>query len=69
MEQAVVIVELTEEERQLCLSALAKLSVDRPGWDDALHRIALKIDTNVGGRASLFDQLRELHSRQTGWSR
>src|SRR6185312_17076508 len=35
---------LDEEERQSVLLALAMLSLERPGWDDALNRIALKMD-------------------------
>ena len=35
---------LSEEERQLVLLALAALSVERPGFDDALNAVALRID-------------------------
>lgn len=34
-----------EEERQAILLALAKLSLERPGWDNFLTGIALKMDT------------------------
>jgi len=36
--------ELTEEERQIVLLALARLSIERPGWDFALNEIAKRID-------------------------
>jgi len=52
---------LDEAERQLVLMALAHLSIARPGWDDALNRIARKIDTNQAGRAALYDAFREQH--------
>lgn len=52
--------DLNESERQLVLMALAHLSVERPGWTDALHSIALQVDTQSGGRALMFDQFRKL---------
>lgn len=52
---------LDECERQLVLMALAHLSVERPGFDDALNRIALKVDDERAGRAVMFDGFRELH--------
>lgn len=52
-----------EGDRQLVLMALAHLSVERPGFDDALNRIALKIDNNNEGRAEMFDGFRDLHRR------
>jgi hypothetical protein len=36
-----MVLRVTEEERQLILLALAELSLSRPGWDDALRRIAV----------------------------
>lgn len=52
-----------ESERQLVLMALAHLSVERPGFDDALNRIALRFDSDRGGRAEMYDGFRELHRR------
>lgn len=49
---------LSEEERQVVMMALAALSVERPGWDDMLNRIAIRIDNDKGGRGELFDVLR-----------
>lgn len=65
--------ELEEGERQALLMALAHLSVERPGWDDMLNRIAVRID-NVGdgldywgrpvcGRALMYDGFRALRKR------
>ena len=51
---------IQEEERQLILMALAMLSMTRPGFDDALNRIALKIDNRRGGRGEMFDLFREI---------
>jgi hypothetical protein len=52
--------ELDESDRQMVLMALAHLSVSRPGWDDALNRIALRIDNMIEGRADLYDRFRKL---------
>lgn len=51
--------EVTEEERQMTLLALACLSLDRPGWDDALNKLACKMDRVSKGRAVVYDRLRE----------
>lgn len=39
------ILQVDEGERQIILLALAELSLSRPGWDDALRRIAAQIDS------------------------
>lgn len=52
--------ELEEGERQAVLLALAHLSVDRPGWDDMLNRLAVRIDNIREGRAVMYDEFREL---------
>jgi hypothetical protein len=53
------VVKLDEGERQLLLMALAHLAVERPGWDDALNRLALKADDEaVSGRAAMYDEFR-----------
>lgn len=52
--------ELDESERQMVVMALAHLSVERPGWDDALNRLALRIDNNSDGRAVMYDEFRRL---------
>lgn len=56
-------VTIAEDERQTILLALAHLAVERPGWDDAIARIALKMDDRVDERPRLFDQLKELHAQ------
>lgn len=38
----------------MVLLALARLSIERPGWENALHEIALKIDNEEDGRAAMF---------------
>lgn len=53
-------VELGESERQLVLMALAHLSLERPGWDDALNRIAMKMDNIDLARAKMYDSFRNL---------
>jgi hypothetical protein len=53
--------ELSESDRQMVLMALAHLSEERPGWDDALHRLALQIDNQRDGRALMYDDFRKLH--------
>ena len=52
---------LEECERQALLLALARLSLERPGWDDMLNRIARRIDNDEGQRAKLYDQFRAIH--------
>ena len=49
---------LDEGERQALLLALGHLAADRPGWDDLLNRIAVRIDNVTAGRAVMFDQFR-----------
>lgn len=47
------IVKVSEEERQMTVLALAELSLRRPGWLDALGRVA---DTFYG--REMFDEFR-----------
>ncbi len=54
---------LAEGDRQMVLLALAHLSIERPGWENALHVLALQIDDQRDGRAVMFDQFRELKGR------
>ncbi len=51
--------EISEEQRQLILMALAHLSVERPGFDFALTEIAQKID-NPG--PEMYGRFKELHT-------
>ena len=37
-------IDITEEQRQATLLALAHLAVERPGWDTMLREIASKMD-------------------------
>ncbi len=62
-------VELAEEERQMVLMALAHLSVERPGWDDALSRLARRMDGVVpenSERPIMYDEFRRLHRSRLG---
>lgn len=56
-------IELDESERQMLLLALARLALERPGWDDALNRIAMRIDNRSDGRAVSFDAYKRLTKR------
>jgi hypothetical protein len=65
--------ELSEEDRQLVLLALAVLSLESPGFDDALNRIALRVDNKVKrpdiiegdqDRAEVYDKFREIRRRR-----
>jgi hypothetical protein len=49
--------QLIEEDRQLVLTALARLGVERPGWEQALSEIARQIDDNL----VLYRKLQRLH--------
>lgn len=44
-----------EGERQMTILALAHLALERPGWDDALSRVAGK----MGGK-TMFDEFKTL---------
>ncbi len=56
-----LVVTVSEEQRQALLLALAKLTLERPGWDDFLAGIAERLQ----GRA-MFEQFKEIHRRATG---
>jgi hypothetical protein len=60
---------LQEEERQLTLMALAALSIERPGFDDALNRVALKMDDadceGEAARAEMYDAFRSFYGQFT----
>lgn len=48
-----------EGERQMILLALAELALSRPGWDDALRRIAKNYDD---GGLPMFEELKRLNA-------
>ena len=39
-----IILTIEEEERQMLVLALAELALSRPGWDDSIREIAVKLD-------------------------
>ena len=56
---------LDEGERQVVLLALAHLANERPGWDDMLNRVALRIDNEDPkhpGRAVMYDAFKTVHT-------
>lgn len=54
---------LDESDRQLVILALARLAGERPGWRDALARIALRIDNRrADGEPETFEELRTLRT-------
>lgn len=56
---------LSEEERQATLLALAHLANERPGWDQMLNNIALRIDNDdpkYPGRAAMYDAFKHVHT-------
>ncbi len=55
------VMRLEEGERQMVIMALAHLAIERPGWDDALHRLALQLDNEQNGRPEMYDEFRKLH--------
>lgn len=64
--------ELSEEERQVVILALSRLSIERPGWDFMLNGIACKIDNVSEERAVMYDQFRKLEyeaNPPTVWER
>lgn len=52
---------VTEAERQVLLLALAKLSIERPGWDHLLSDIAQRIDNRKNDRPEMYDDFRRMH--------
>lgn len=60
-----ITVTIDEGQRQMLLLALAKLSIERPGWHWTLGALAAKYSRAPGsedGRA-LFEQFRRIHDR------
>ncbi len=54
-------IELSEEDRQLVIMGLARLSLEYPGWAQALNEIALKMDNRLpDGSAEMFQELRAI---------
>ena len=52
---------ISEEDRQMILMELAHLSCERPGWDDALARIAERIDNkNADGQLEMFSDFKRM---------
>ncbi len=66
-DRAAHVLVLEEGQRQLVLRSLAVASLRAPGFDDALNRIALRMDnleTNAVGeqRAALYDNFRKIRA-------
>jgi hypothetical protein len=54
-------IELDEGQRQMVLLALAKLSIERPGWLYAIEELALTMDnTSAQGKPELLHNFRRL---------
>jgi len=60
----VIQLELEESDRQLVLLALAVLSLESPGFDDALNRIAVRIDNVEKDRGVMYDSFRQFRRRE-----
>lgn len=58
-------VTIDEEDRQMIVLALAKLSIERPGWHWTLGRLAALFSTapDIENGRALFEQFREIHNR------
>lgn len=59
------VLQLDEGERQALLLSLAHLANERPGWDDMLNRVALRIDNEDSGhpgRAKMYDEFKVLNT-------
>ena len=61
------VVAFAEEERQAVLLALAKLSLERPGWDYFLNSIAIKMDNVKNDRAEMFESFRQTSRAEPKW--
>jgi hypothetical protein len=63
-----ITVTIDEGERQMLLLALAKLSIERPGWHWTLGELAAKFSTapTIEDGRAMFEQFRAIQStRQT----
>ncbi len=49
---------------QLILLALAVLSLDSPGFDDARNLIASRLNNTEAGRAKLYDDFRRIRNNR-----
>jgi hypothetical protein len=57
-----ITITMEEGQRQMTLLALAELAIARPGWVDALERVALLMDNHTAtGNAELFRKFLDLH--------
>jgi hypothetical protein len=55
-------IQIDEGQRQMMLLALAKLSIERPGWLTAIEELALKMDNRTAdGKPELLHEFRRLH--------
>lgn len=63
-----VTVTIDEGQRQVLLLALAKLSIERPGWAWMLGELAAKFSTapNIEDGREMFEKFREIHHVQEG---
>jgi hypothetical protein len=58
---------MEEGQRQMTLLALAKLSIERPGWLWALEQVALLMDDpEPDGKPYLFEEFRRIHAPAEG---
>lgn len=55
-----IIASFPEDERQALALALAKLSIERPGWLHYLRAVAARLQA-----VDLFDRFRETHTAPT----
>jgi hypothetical protein len=56
-------IQLEEDQRQMVLLALAKLSIERPGWLDAIEELALRMDNrDPQGHPEMLYVFRRIHA-------
>ena len=59
-------IQLEEGQRQMVLLALAKLSIERPGWLDAIEELALRMDNrDPQGHPEMLYAFRRIHAPDT----
>src|SRR5260370_34876936 len=56
-----VVVHLEEGQRQMTLLALAKLSIERPGWLLVIEDLARQMDNDSEGKPLLLHIFRKIH--------
>jgi hypothetical protein len=63
------VLKIDECQRQMLILALAKLSIERPGWNYALAKIAVKIDNiRPDGGCEMYEKFKSMDNEEKQWA-